>query len=77
MATNGAPDSWEQEDVSAKMAALNVAAPAFVPNVNACAFVPSWLPADPAPSPGTRVYGLGKSYLRIACRRVLKSLQGH
>jgi len=51
MATNGAPDSWEQEDVSAKMAALNVAAPAFVPNVNACAFVPSWLPADPAPSP--------------------------
>jgi len=51
MATNGAPDSWEQEDVSAKMAQLNVAAPAFVPNVNATAFVPSWLPAEPVPSP--------------------------
>ena len=24
-----------------------------------------------------RLYGLGKSYPRIACRRALKSLQGH
>ena len=33
-----------------------------------CAYL-SWL--------FSRVYGLGKSYLRVACRRVLKSLQGH
>ena len=51
MATNGAPESWDQEDdVSTKMGQLNVAAPAFVPNVNAPAFTPSWLPADPAPA---------------------------
>jgi len=53
MATNGAPESWDQEDeVSTKMGQLNVAAPAFVPNVNAPAFTPSWLPAaDPVPQP--------------------------
>ena len=66
MATNGALESWDQEDevsfppfsrithltiqVSTKMGQLNVAAPAFVPNVNAPAFTPSWLPADPAPA---------------------------
>ena len=34
------------------MGQLNVAAPAFVPNVNAPAFTPSWLPAaDPVPQP--------------------------
>ena len=38
--------------VSTKMGQLNVAAPAFVPNVNAPAFTPSWLPAaDPVPQP--------------------------
>jgi len=53
MATNGAPESWDQEDeVSTKMGQLNVAAPAFVPNVNAPAFTPSWLPAaESAPPP--------------------------
>ena len=52
MAQNGAPESWDQEDdVANKMGQLNVSAPSFVPNVNAPAFTPSWLPADPAPAP--------------------------
>ena len=44
MATNGAPENWEDEemDVSNKLTALNVNASSFVPNVNAAAFVPSW-----------------------------------
>jgi peptide chain release factor subunit 3 len=51
MATNGAPESWDQEDeVSNKMGQLNVGAPAFVPNVNAPTFTPSWLPAESAPA---------------------------
>ena len=51
MAQNGAPESWDQEDdVANKMGQLNVSAPSFVPNVNAPAFTPSWLPADPAPA---------------------------
>ena len=32
------------------MGQLNVAAPAFVPNVNAPTFTPSWLPAESAPA---------------------------
>jgi len=52
MATNGAPEQWDQEDdLTPKMGQLNVSAPAFVPNVNAAAFVPSWLPADTASDP--------------------------
>jgi len=52
MATNGAPETWDQEEeTTVKMGQLNVGAPAFVPNVNAAAFVPSWLPADPTPVP--------------------------
>lgn len=52
MATNGAPEQWDQEEeTTMKMGQLNVGAPSFVPNVNAAAFVPSWLPADPAPVP--------------------------
>jgi len=51
MATNGAPESWDQEDeVSTKMGQLNVGAPAFVPNVNAPTFTPSWLPAESTPA---------------------------
>ena len=48
MATNGAPDNWEDEemDVSNKLNALNVNAASFVPNVNAAVFVPSWGPGD-------------------------------
>ena len=48
MATNGAPDNWEDEemDVSNKLTALNVNAASFVPNVNAAVFVPSWGPGD-------------------------------
>lgn len=53
MATNGAPDSWDQDDqMTAKMNQLNVGAATFVPNANAAAFVPSWLPAPAAASPG-------------------------
>jgi len=52
MATNGAPDSWDDgEDMNDKMAALNVDAPSFVPNVNAAVFVPSFLPAAAAFAP--------------------------
>jgi peptide chain release factor subunit 3 len=51
MATNGAPDSWDDDmetnNVSNKLKDLNVEAPSFVPNVNASVFVPSWLPATP------------------------------
>ena len=55
MATNGAaPDCWDdsESDLSNKLTNLNVAAPAFVPNVNAAAFVPSWgaPAAEPAPA---------------------------
>ena len=48
MATNGAPDNWEDEemDVSNKLTALNVNAASFVPNVNAAVFVPSWGPSE-------------------------------
>ena len=48
MATNGAPDNWDDEDmdISNKLTALNVNAPTFVPNVNAAPFVPSWGPGD-------------------------------
>ena len=44
MATNGAPDNWDDEDmdVSNKLSALNVNAKSFVPNPNAAVFVPSW-----------------------------------
>jgi len=59
MATNGAPENWDDEemDVSGKMNALNVNAPSFVPNVNAPAFVPgNWggspdSETPPAPAP--------------------------
>ena len=46
MATNGAPDNWDDEDmdVSNKLSALNVNAATFVPNPNAAVFVPSWGP---------------------------------
>ena len=52
MATNGAPDSWEDnsDEISTKMTALNVDAPSFVPNVNAAVFVPSFLAAAPPPA---------------------------
>ena len=51
MATNGAPDNWDDGmDVSNKMEALNVNAASFVPNVNAPSFVPSWGPPAPASS---------------------------
>ena len=40
MASNGAPESWDDMDVSDKMNNLNVNAPSFVPNVNAAVFVP-------------------------------------
>ena len=48
MATNGAPENWEDEemDVSNKLTALNVNAASFVPNVNAAVFVPSWGPGE-------------------------------
>ena len=42
MASNGAPESWDDMDVSDKMNNLNVNAPSFVPNVNAAVFVPSF-----------------------------------
>ena len=49
MATNGAPESWEDaDDMAAKLNALNVNAPSFVPNVNAAVFVPSFGPPQPA-----------------------------
>lgn len=51
MATNGAPEQWDQEETALKMAALNVGAPSFVPNANAAAFVPSWLSSEPASAP--------------------------
>ena len=53
MATNGAPDNWDDEemDVSNKISSLNVSAPAFVPNVNAPAFVPSWGAPTPEEAP--------------------------
>lgn len=61
MATNGAPEAWDQDDeVNQKMAALNVEAPSFVPNINAPTFTPSWLPPSelkaagpPAAAPAT------------------------
>ena len=51
MATNGAPDNWEDADmdVSNKLSALNVNAATFVPNPNAAVFVPSWGPEAAAP----------------------------
>ena len=54
MATNGAPDSWDDEGDQQQLAnhlkSLNVNAPAFVPNVNAAVFVPSFLvKSDPVP----------------------------
>ena len=51
MATNGAPDSWDDDvanTLTNKLADLNVEAPSFVPNVNANVFVPSWLPPSEA-----------------------------
>jgi peptide chain release factor subunit 3 len=52
MATNGAPDSWDDgEDINDKMGALNVEAPSFVPNVNAAVFVPSFGPPPPKATP--------------------------
>jgi len=44
MSTNGAPDSWEDNEasISKGMGELNVEAASFVPNPNAVAFVPSW-----------------------------------
>ena len=54
MATNGAPDNWDDGmDVSSKMEALNVNAPSFVPNVNAPAFVPGNWGSPAATSPET------------------------
>ena len=54
MATNGAPDNWDDRmDVSSKMEALNVNAPSFVPNVNAPAFVPGNWGSPAATSPET------------------------
>jgi len=64
MSTNGAPDSWEDNDgseLSKPMSELNVNAPSFTPNVNAAEFVPSWLtPAtggqeEPQPMPTKQV----------------------
>ncbi len=53
MATNGAPDSWEDEgdqQLASQLHSLNVNAPAFVPNVNAAVFVPSFMvKSEPAP----------------------------
>ena len=55
MATNGAPDSWDDEgdqQLSNQLTNLNVNAPAFVPNVNAPVFVPSFLvKSEPAAQP--------------------------
>ena len=55
MATNGAPDSWDDDvetaNISNKLSDLNVQAPSFVPNVNASVFVPSWLPPAAADEP--------------------------
>ena len=56
MASNGAPDNWDDEDmdVSNKLNALNVNAPAFVPNVNAPVFVPgNWGGSTPEEAPKT------------------------
>ena len=54
MATNGAPDRWDDDmdtsNVTKKFSDLNVEAPSFVPNVNAAVFVPSW-GAQPAAAP--------------------------
>jgi hypothetical protein len=58
MATNGAPEQWDQDETALKMAALNVGAPSFVPNANAAAFVPSWLNSEPAAAPGLDVLQL-------------------
>lgn len=57
MATNGAPDRWDEgeEEISNRLSKqLNVDAPMFVPNVNAAVFVPSFMqqPQPPAPSSG-------------------------
>ena len=54
MATNGAPNNWDEtEEISDEVAAkltlnpeLNVNAASFVPNVNAAPFVPSWGPGE-------------------------------
>ena len=51
MATNGAPDNWDEEisDGVAKLTVkpeFNVNAASFVPNVNAAPFVPSWGPGE-------------------------------
>jgi len=53
MATNGAPDSWEDNDgseLAKPMSELNVGAAPFVPNPNAAVFVPSWGAPPSAPS---------------------------
>ena len=57
MATNGAPDRWDEgeEEISNRLSKqLNVDAPMFVPNVNAAVFVPSFMqqPQPPAPTAG-------------------------
>lgn len=59
MATNGAPDNWEDEDmdVSNKLSALNVNAATFVPNPNAAVFVPSWGPEAAPPKPENKDNG--------------------
>ena len=57
MSTNGAPDSWEDNDdsLAKPMGSLNINAPTFVPNVMAAEFVPSWgvqpSPQAAAPAP--------------------------
>ena len=58
MATgSNAPDSWEAIDdqssgVSTDLAKLNVNAKPFVPNVNAPAFVPSFMKTQQLQNPG-------------------------
>jgi len=52
MSTNGAPDSWEENEpsITKGMGELNVNAASFVPNPNAAVFVPSWsMPPPPTP----------------------------
>ena len=58
MASNGAPESWDDMDVSDKMNNLNVNAPSFVPNVNAAVFVPGGFGGQqqqPAPAANTEM----------------------
>jgi len=57
MATNGAPDRWDdtaEEEISTRLTKqLNVDAPMFVPNVNAAVFVPSFMQQQQTPSSAT------------------------